>query len=1334
MSSKEAAPFFVLVGAVFAVIGSVCMGVGYRDDFLDVYYTGFVFSLFSCFSWGFAFFPLGAFCNIFISLLCLGYGAQDDSSNLTTAGYTFMAAYYFISLLKYAGITLDDDNDVPKQVCASFQLCASAIAGSFLLGYGYTQGEISLIISGHIYFAPWYFVGLCAVSLFYISIFDKNAEIGLPVIIQSIVSIVIGSVCTGLGHTNEDSVLLTVGIIFFGVFVFTCFTIGISYVMKCRQDKDKNGTCFLVLSAIGASALISTTCLGFGSRDDSQILVNAGYVFLGSWYLSCFLWSFVVREETLIPCLPCSFVCGSFLLGYGYSGNELDLIIAGHLYFGPLYGLLGGLVTLGVFTRITEIRDNFMDKPFLVANVVQVVFSIISVFCIGFGTQTESPATVIAGYVFFGMYFCSILTCLVCYHELPTENDKIFVWAYPLLLSAIVGSTFLSIGYTNDQMDLIIAGHLYFAPMYLAGEVGIAFLFCIILNTLSNGDAKDTTIKMITSLVFGTIGAVCTGVGYSGNNLNALLAGTIFLGAMICELWLISIVKFRNNEDIEDESARFLLVSLLCCVIISTIFLVFGTRDDALFLTVSGYIFVGMFYLGVLLYYANLPDGMKYDLGTLRGAVKCSNGHDMSRLNYSYSSETTKKPACDVCGGTIGKEIKTYHRCEKCQYTVCSSCSVKSRYKRVIIPVVIGCSIIYAGCLLYFGYTNDAIHLIASGYAHLGSICLVILCGLPIVVRRLPAMMMKFRDNFKNKVDEMDTSQPIDPYVHGAAKVIGTQFQWVSVAHVILSVLDMGSDILFVTELFQREDETKGEENHYNTHFLIIAGSFVVFPFIMNLLLIYFCGKPPKMQLRSPEETLDETEGIKIFGAEGAYRDRIHGVYHRTKAIQNDGYVYKKKYEATFIDQFFCQTQDNDILIVIDKSADDPEGTGRWTILPKSSCKSGYGWATISVNLFNNTPESFYIESEHPYSIENMRLQKRIEVPGAVGYKLQILKESNWSSKSLMEYCIEDSRHKLLPKQRGTTIAIDGPSFDFVFDAGSDREIDEIYWGFKIAITPILSSQPRDIISTIKLTNVNSEKETFWQIHDGENWTHQPNLKVKPLDNESSGSFFENQVSSMGSEIASIIDRAKKLLDCWYLNHRMGTRHELHGTWHRPCQVLQSMFFFLYPLHLLVNYLFIVVMFAVWCLNKALNVFYCVLGIVLQKLASFILFMIALSNSELCYLFYGDPEFFTLMTSAGVYIEDIPQFIIQVCYSIVMSVKFKQSVSVFQWISFALTFWHFGFSASYKYVTFGEPPPPPFQEYFMNTADAVETVGDPDHWVFARGAMKFVSIVAKETV
>ena len=78
------------------------------------------------------------------------------------------------------------------------------------------------------------------------------------------------------------------------------------------------------------------------------------------------------------------------------------------------------------------------------------------------------------------------------------------------------------------------------------------------------------------------------------------------------------------------------------------------------------------------------------------------------------------------------------------------------------------------------------------------------------------------------------------------------------------------------------------------------------------------------------------------------------------------------------------------------------------------------------------------------------------------------------------------------------------------------------------------------------------------------------------------------------------------------------------------------------------------------------------------------------------------------MTSAGVYVEDIPQFIIQLSYSVIMSVKFKQVVSPFQWISFALTFWHFGFSGSWKYITFGEPPPPRWEEYFIEKTDDLE--------------------------
>ena len=186
------------------------------------------------------------------------------------------------------------------------------------------------------------------------------------------------------------------------------------------------------------------------------------------------------------------------------------------------------------------------------------------------------------------------------------------------------------------------------------------------------------------------------------------------------------------------------------------------------------------------------------------------------------------------------------------------------------------------------------------------------------------------------------------------------------------------------------------------------------------------------------------------------------------------------------------------------------------------------------------------------------------------------------------------------------------------------------------------------------------------------------------------------QMSVVEFNVIDSVRLAMSSLDCWFVHHRMGSSdaHKLHGSMHRPCQVTQSMFFFFYPLHYILAYAMAFLIFIGGFSYKALKVFGVILSKILKRLIAVLLYITALSNSELCYLFYGDPEFFTLMTSAGVYVEDIPQFIIQLSYSVIMSVKFKQVVSPFQWISFALTFWHFGFSGSWKYITFGEPPPP----------------------------------------
>lgn len=145
---------------------------------------------------------------------------------------------------------------------------------------------------------------------------------------------------------------------------------------------------------------------------------------------------------------------------------------------------------------------------------------------------------------------------------------------------------------------------------------------------------------------------------------------------------------------------------------------------------------------------------------------------------------------------------------------------------------------------------------------------------------------------------------------------------------------------------------------------------------------------------------------------------------------------------------------------------------------------------------------------------------------------------------------------------------------------------------------------------------------------------------------------------------------------CWYFTHATGSQtfNQLHGGNSELCTLTQSMFFFLFPVHCLVQ-----------------------LG----------MYLLVLTNSELCYMFYGKPEYFTLMTSAGIYIEDIPQFALQLAYAIITSAKYGQEISVYQWLSFALTFWHFGFSASYKWITFNKPPPRPMSDSWIKKLEAV---------------------------
>ncbi len=82
--------------------------------------------------------------------------------------------------------------------------------------------------------------------------------------------------------------------------------------------------------------------------------------------------------------------------------------------------------------------------------------------------------------------------------------------------------------------------------------------------------------------------------------------------------------------------------------------------------------------------------------------------------------------------------------------------------------------------------------------------------------------------------------------------------------------------------------------------------------------------------------------------------------------------------------------------------------------------------------------------------------------------------------------------------------------------------------------------------------------------------------------------------------------------------------------------------------------------------------------------------LVALSNSELNYLYYLDKnrpfnEYFW-MSSVGVFVEDLPQLILQLVYSIMSTQIFGQKVKVIQWVSIGFSIWKLTTCLLLKYL------------------------------------------------
>lgn len=97
---------------------------------------------------------------------------------------------------------------------------------------------------------------------------------------------------------------------------------------------------------------------------------------------------------------------------------------------------------------------------------------------------------------------------------------------------------------------------------------------------------------------------------------------------------------------------------------------------------------------------------------------------------------------------------------------------------------------------------------------------------------------------------------------------------------------------------------------------------------------------------------------------------------------------------------------------------------------------------------------------------------------------------------------------------------------------------------------------------------------------------------------------------------------------------------------------------------------------------------------------------VVFSNSELTYLLFNhNPKYYEVITESGMWVEDVPQFTIQLTYSLYMHKVYGYSLTTVQIVSFVFTFWRFMFTMSYKFMMRNKARPPSNQ-FVLEFVDA----------------------------
>ncbi len=99
------------------------------------------------------------------------------------------------------------------------------------------------------------------------------------------------------------------------------------------------------------------------------------------------------------------------------------------------------------------------------------------------------------------------------------------------------------------------------------------------------------------------------------------------------------------------------------------------------------------------------------------------------------------------------------------------------------------------------------------------------------------------------------------------------------------------------------------------------------------------------------------------------------------------------------------------------------------------------------------------------------------------------------------------------------------------------------------------------------------------------------------------------------------------------------------------------------------------------------------------------------SNSELTYLLFNhNPKYYEVITETGMWVEDVPQFIIQLTYSLYMHDVYGYSLTTVQILSFVFTFWRFMFTVSYKFMIRNQRARAPASQFAFEFVDAASSV------------------------